>query len=176
MAEPVVFRPSSAARAVAVVAFPALSVITVLLGVGAVLMLSPITGMTLFIICQLLALVPVAILALTLRTWFELRLDDHGLTVSGQFGSRSLRLPWADLAAVGLVGLRGSQLLAVRPVVPWRRSPRWALGWDRECGLLTIGGLDNWDAPRDRVLATIQAYAGPLWSDRLDDDHRRTHA
>ncbi|HEY3005251.1 MAG TPA: hypothetical protein VGJ44_23090, partial [Kribbellaceae bacterium] len=175
MAEPVVFRPSSAARAVAVVAFPALSVITVLLGVGAVLMLSPITGMALFIACQLLALVPVAILALTLRTWFELRLDDDGLTVSGQFGSRALHLPWADLAAVGLVGLvglRGSQQLAVRPLVPWRRSPHWALSWDRQCGLLVIGGLDNWDAPRDRVLATIQAYAGPLWSDRLDDDHR----
>ena len=173
--QPVVFRPSSAAVGVALIAFPALSAITILLGVLAVLALSPIVGMTLFIVCQLLALVPIGLLALTLRSWFQLQVDDEALTVSGPFGSRPLRMPWADLTAIGLVGLRGSRLLAVRPVEPWRRSPRWALSWDAECGLLTIAGLDNWSAPRDEVLGTIRSYAGPLWTDQLDDEHRRTH-
>jgi hypothetical protein len=63
MGENEVFEPRSAGRALAVVAFPLLSAVCVLLGVVAVLRLSPIVGMILFIGCLLLAGLPLLVMA-----------------------------------------------------------------------------------------------------------------
>jgi len=162
MADSVVFRPRSAGLALGMVALPLLSATTVLLGVGAVLQLNPMIGLAIFIACQLLALVPL------LLGLFDLELDADALTVVGRYGANSLRLPWTDLYAVGLVDWRGTQMLAVEPVKTFARSPNRALVWDDDRGLLLIAGLDNWSEPRDEVLANLRLHADSLWVDRID--------
>ena len=168
MADSVVFRPRSAGLALGMVALPLLSATTVLLGVGAVLQLNPMIGLAIFIACQLLALVPLLLLGRLLLGLFDLELDADALTVVGRYGANSLRLPWTDLYAVGLVDWRGTQMLAVEPVKTFARSPNRALVWDDDRGLLLIAGLDNWSEPRDEVLANLRLHADSLWVDRID--------
>lgn len=148
------------------VALPLLSAITVLLGVAAVLELSPIVGLSIFIACQLLALVPLFLLARLLLGLFALEIGPEALTVSGRYGASSVRLAWTDQYAVGLVDWRGNQMLAVRPVKPFNRPPKRALICHGD--LLIITGLDNWSAPRDEVLAALHRHAGARWDDHLD--------
>ena len=162
-----VFEPRSAGRALAVVAFPVLSAVCVLLGVGAVLTLSPITGMVLFIGCLVLAGLPILVMGLVLRGSFRLRVDDDGLLLTGVFGGR-LRIRWDEQAAVGIAAYRGASLLAVRPLEPLRRSPGRAMVWDRATGLLMVTGLDNWDAPRDEVIESVRRFAPALWTNSFD--------
>jgi hypothetical protein len=158
MGEAEVFQPRSAGRAVAVIAFPLLSAVCVLIGVVAVLRLSPIVGMILFIAFLLLGGVPLLVMAAVLRGSF---------TLVGVLGGR-VRLAWVDQAAVGLTSWRGATMLAVRPVEPPRRAPRRSMDWDRESGLLMITGLDNWSAPRDEVVDAVRSFAGELWTPSFD--------
>jgi hypothetical protein len=168
MGETVVFRPRSAGAALAVVAFPLLSAVCVLLGVLAVLALSPIVGMALFIGCLLLAGLPILVMSVALRGAFTMTVDDLALTITGALSPGRTRLYWADQTAVGLAWWRGNRMLAVRPAEPLRRAPRRGLIWDRESGLLLISGLDNWSAPRDEVIDAVRERAGLLWNDHLD--------
>ncbi len=167
MGESETFEPRSAGRALAVVAFPVLSVVCVLLGVGAVLTLSPITGMVLFIVCLVLAGLPILVMGLVLRGSFRLTVDDEGLLLTGVFGNR-LRIRWAEQAAVGLAAYRGATLLAVRPHEPPRRRPGRSMVWDHASGLLMVTGLDNWDAPRDEVIEAVRRFAPALWTSSFD--------
>jgi hypothetical protein len=167
MGEAEVFQPRSAGRAVAVIAFPLLSAVCVLIGVVAVLRLSPIVGMILFIAFLLLGGVPLLVMAAVLRGSFTLNVDDEALTMVGVLGGR-VRLAWVDQAAVGLTSWRGATMLAVRPVEPPRRAPRRSMDWDRESGLLMITGLDNWSAPRDEVVDAVRSFAGELWTPSFD--------
>jgi hypothetical protein len=170
MGENEVFEPRSAGRALAVVAFPLLSAVCVLLGVVAVLQLSPIVGMILFIGCLLLAGLPLLVMAAVLRGSFTLNVDDDGLILVGVLGGR-VKLPWAEQAAVGLAAYRGATMLAVRPLEPPKRAPRRSMVWDRQTGLLMISGLDNWSAPRDEVVEAVRRFAGPLWTPSFDTVH-----
>lgn len=170
MGESEVFEPRSAGRALAVVAFPVLSVVCVLLGVGAVLTLSPIVGMVLFIACLLLAGLPVLVMGVVLRGSFRLTVDDDGLLLTGVFGGRH-RIRWAEQSAVGLAAYRGATLLAVRPLDPPRRASRHAMVWDRATGLLMVTGLDNWDAPREDLIEAVRRFAPALWTTSLDTVH-----
>jgi len=163
-----VFRPRTTGLAWAVVALPLLAAVAVALGVVAFLELGGLPGATVLIVCGLLALIPLSALAAVLRRWFKLRLDADALTVIGLLGIGRVRLPWADQVAIGLSSWRGARLLAVRPVTPLKRSPRRALIWDRENGVLLIGSLDNWSAPRDEVLSALHRHAGTKWVDQLD--------
>jgi hypothetical protein len=166
MAESVVFRPRSAGLGLGMVALPLLSAITVLLGVAAVLELNPIVGLSIFIVCQLIALVPLLLLARLLLGLFALQVDPDALTIVGRYGASSLRLPWSDLYAVGLADWRGNQMLAVQPLKPFTRSPKRVLVWDRD--LLLIATLDNWSATRDEMLATLRRHAGDRWVEHLE--------
>ena len=160
------FEPRSAGRALAVVAFPVLSVVCVLMGVGAVLTLSPIVGMVLFIACLLLSAVPLLVMAFVLRGSFRLTVDDEGLLLTGVFGRRH-RISWAEQSAVGLAAYRGATLLAVRPLEPPRRT-RQAMVWDPATGLLMVTGLDNWDAPREELIEAVRRFAPTLWTNSFD--------
>lgn len=170
MGDSEVFEPRSAGRALAVVAFPVLAGVILMLGVLAVLQLSPITGMIVFIACLLLAGLPLLVMAAVLRGSFTLQADDLGLTLTGVLGGR-VRLPWIEQDAVGLIPWRGITMLAVRPVEPLRKPPRRSMTWDRDSGLLMITGLDNWSAPRDEVVDAVRRYAGVLWTERIDAVH-----
>ena len=171
MGETEVFEPRSAGRAIAVVAFPVLSAVCVLLGVVAVLKLSPILGMILFIACLLLSVLPIMVMAVALRGSFTLNVDDEGMVLIGVLGGR-VRLPWTEQAAVGLAAYRGATWLAVRPldVLP-KRAPRRSMVWDRQTRLLMISGLDNYSAPRDEVVEAVRRFAGPLWTPAFDTVH-----
>jgi hypothetical protein len=170
MGETEVFEPRSAGRAIAVVAFPLLSVVCVLLGVVAVLKLSPFVGMILFIACLLLSGLPIMVMAAALRGSFTLNVDDEGMVLVGVLGGR-VRLPWNDQAAVGLAAYRGATWLAVRPLDVPKRAPRRSMVWDRKTRLLMISGLDNWSAPRDDVVDAVRRFAGPLWTPAFDTVH-----
>jgi hypothetical protein len=172
MGESVVFRPRSAGAALAVVAFPMLSAVCILLGVLAVLALSPITGMLLFISCLLLAGLPILVMAVALRGAFTMTVDDLAVTITSPLSPRRTRLRWADQRAVGLIWWRGNRMLATRPLEPLRRAPRRGLTWDSETGLLLISGLDNWSAPRDEIVDAVRSRAGLLWNDSLDPVRR----
>jgi hypothetical protein len=165
-----VFEPRSAGRAVAIVAFPVLSAVCVLLGVVAVLKLSPILGMILFIACLLLSVLPILVMGAALRGSFTLTVDDDGLVLIGVLGGR-VRLPWIEQAAVGLADYRGATMLAVRPLDAPRRAPRRSMVWDRRTRLLMVSGLDNWSAPRDEVVDAVRRFAGPLWTPVFDTVH-----
>jgi hypothetical protein len=170
MGETEVFQPRSAGRAIAIVAFPVLSVVCVLLGVVAVLKLSPFLGMILFIACLLLSGLPIVVMAAALRGSFTLNVDDEGMVLVGVLGGR-VRLAWNDQAAVGLAAYRGATWLAVRPLDVPKRAPRRSMVWDRKTRLLMISGLDNWSAPRDEVVDAVRRYAGPLWTPAFDTVH-----
>lgn len=122
-----VFEPRSAGRALAVVAFPVLAGVILMLGVLAVLQLSPITGMIVFIACLLLAGLPLLVMAAVLRGSFTLQADDLGLTLTGVLGGR-VRLPWIEQDAVGLIPWRGITMLAVRRAVAEAAPPQHDLG------------------------------------------------